>query len=95
MSENKRPATPEEVETAIIQGVNRWNAMNPNFVEPETYWRDKLAEAEAEGYVSEVCGECQCVFLAYHHFTSCRSKTCPMKDGSGKSLLDQLAESIE
>lgn len=95
MSENKRPATPEETETAIIQGMNRWNAMNPNSVQPESYWREKLAEAEAEGYTNEVCGECQCVFLAFHHFTNCRSETCPMKDGSGKSVLDHLSESIE
>lgn len=34
-------------------------------------------------------------FLAFHHFTRCRSETCPMKDGSGKSVLDHMIESLD
>jgi len=69
--------------------MHAWNRQNPGFEQDLPYWQDKLKKAEAEGYISEVC-ECGAVFLAFHHFTTCRDKNCPFSDGV--SLLDRWAD---
>lgn len=95
MSDNKRPATAEETRRFLYATRDRWDLMNPGHEQGIEFWKEKQEQAEKEGYKSEVCGECGGVFLAFHHFTACRSETCPMKDGTGKSVLDHLQESIE
>lgn len=96
ISDNKRPATTEETHKALVETRKVWNMCNPNFELSIVDIEDKQAQAEADGYISEVCGECGCVFLAFHHFTRCRSETCPMKDdGSGKSVLEHIFDDIE
>ena len=78
---NKRPATSDETKTALIDNMDCWNLRNPNFQHPLSYWEEKQVEAEKEGYISEVCGQCGSVFLAFHHMTTCRENGCPMSCG--------------
>lgn len=84
---SKSDISPEEEEQALLKNAEQWNACNPSFAKDIQYWRDKLEQAKAEGYKSEKCS-CDCVFLAFHHFTSCQDSECPMSDGV--SILDRL-----
>ena len=43
------------------------------------------AEAEAEGYKTEVCS-CGLTFLAFHHWVRCEQDGCPLR--GEKSMLD-------
>ena len=89
----KRPATPEEVEKTLLEHMQLFNDRNPSHAEPdEEYWRKKLAEAEAEGYKNEVC-ECGLVYLAFHHYVTCRRKECPFS--CGKTLLEMWQEDLD
>lgn len=90
---NKRDATPEETKAELEANMNRWNAMNPNFARSLTEWEEKQAEAEAEGYKSEVCGACETIFLAFHHYIRCSKSGCPMK-ASEKSILEQMIDEL-
>lgn len=83
----KRPATDEEAAEALRIHAWRWNAMNPDSQISDDVWQGKLDEAIAEGYKNEVCS-CGNVFLAFHHFTTCRTDGCPFSDGV--SLLDRM-----
>ncbi len=55
-------------------------------------------KALLQGHKDEVCGECGTVLLAFHHFLTCRSETCPMKlrDETGKapSLLVMMRDGV-
>ena len=77
---NHREATPEEV-TKAIKGIADKDRS-------EAFIREKVAEAEAEGHKNEVCGKCDRIFLAFHHFVRCAEADCPIK--SGQSVLDCL-----
>ena len=95
MSDNKRLATNEEVERCLYAHAERWNLCNPNQPIDVGEFRLRKEQAEKEGYKNEVCGECGGVFLAFHHFLTCRQDGCPMRDQSGKSVLDHMVESLE
>jgi hypothetical protein len=76
----KRPATPEEEEKALLDNAGYWNRSNPSYAKSIETWREMLAEAKKDGYSTEVC-ECGVVYLAFHHFVTCRKKDCPFSDG--------------
>jgi len=88
----KRDTTPEEEEAALLQNADYWNRCNPNFEISVEEWRNKLTEAKAEGYKSEVC-ECGITFLAFHHYTTCKKEGCPFSDGV--TLLERMKQSCE
>ena len=92
MSLTKRPATDSEVTTAMALHARQWNLSNPSFEHPDEFWQATQDKAISEGYKNEVCS-CGVVFLAFHHFTTCRKVGCPFSDGI--SLLDRLVESCE
>lgn len=87
---NKRDATPEEAEKALLNHCDYWNRCNPNFEISLPEWRAKEQKAVSEGYKAEICGECGTTFCAFHHYTTCNDKNCPMNDGQG-TILDRLA----
>lgn len=87
---NKRDATPEETEAELVRHATRFNLMNPSHATPEQWFRDKQAEAVAEGYKSEICGQCGACFLAFHHWTTCQQEGCPMSDGV--SMLERMEQ---
>jgi hypothetical protein len=92
MKLNKRPATPEEVEKTLLEHMRIYNRNNPNHAQPEEYWRQKLAKAEADGYKNEVC-ECGMVYLAFHHYVTCQKKECPFS--CGKTMFELWQEEID
>lgn len=89
---SKRDATPEETEAAVVSNAERWNRCNPSYEISIEKWRQKLSEAVAEGYKSEVC-ECSVTFLAFHHYTTCRCERCPFSDGV--SMLQRMKDSLK
>jgi len=85
MSNTKRDGTPEETKAALISQHARWNAQNPNYQHDLEFWEQKQAEAEGEGYKTEVCS-CGMTFLAFHHWVRCEKDGCPLR--GEKSMLD-------
>lgn len=90
---NKRDATPEEEEAALIANFERWNRCNPSFTISLREWREKDLVAKQDGCKAEVCG-CGVIFLAFHHFVDCRENNCPMR-GNGGTLFEQWNEELE
>jgi len=82
----------EEEQLELINNCKVWNRRNPSYEIPLEDWADKLTKAKAEGYVSEKCS-CGCVFLAFHHWTTCQDKECPFSDGV--SLLERMVQDNE
>ena len=70
----------EEEQQELIKNAEQWNRCNPNFELSLEHWQEKLKEAKNQGYKSEKCS-CSCVFLAFHHYTSCQESDCPFSDG--------------
>lgn len=93
MAKTKRPATEAEIAEAKRTHIAWMVAQNCYGDEGEVTARveKKLAEAMAEGYKNETCS-CGTIYLAFHHFTTCREEGCPFSDGV--SLLDRM-ESCE
>ena len=88
----KRNATPEENEAARTVYA-AWAELNVHGVEEGKgrEWVDtKCAEAEAEGYKTEICNSCGHILLPYHHFVRCQEEGCPFRAKDGKSLLEML-----
>lgn len=79
----KRLATVEEVDMTLKQEQLRHPMADINALH---------SKAIEEGFKDEVCPKCGIIFLAHHHMTNCPDSDCPMKDGSGKSVLDLLLE---
>ncbi len=89
---SKSDLSPTEEIAALKDNADRWNAMNSGFEIPLADWEKRLNQAKAEGYKSEKC-ECGVVYLAFHHFTTCRDPDCPFSDGV--SLLQQLSQDLQ
>lgn len=51
------------------------------------------AQAIAEGYKDETCGECGRLFPAHVHFIRCSKRPCPMvSTKDSRSLLQRFAD---
>ena len=87
----KRPATDAEIAQELHTCSTKYNLANPDYPKEPNYWQAKLDEAVAEGYQSEVC-ECGLIFLAFHHFTTCREEGCPFSDGV--TLLERMTQEV-
>lgn len=77
---SKRLATKSEIDQAFATHIHHWNSFNPNSIKSVEWWKAKQDEAEAEGYKNETCS-CGNVFLAFHHYTTCKEKGCPISNG--------------
>lgn len=78
---SKRPATEVE-EDAMLKYADA--------LYPEYNLKVKLAEAKAEGCISEICS-CSRAFLANTHYIRCKNDPCPFKSKSDRrTLLDML-----